>query len=292
MSIKINGIKFSPVLEIENFPSNERIFNEVKQIVPALMKTSDNKIDQSIVVELYYDNDIDLLNLNIIKKYIDDVFPTIIKYLYMPYVPYSRMDRETKNEICVLKYIGQYINDLNFDSIIIKDPHSSVTPSVINKCKVIYPFEEHELLIKKHHIDYILFPDLGATKKYSTLYDYSVPYINANKIRESGTNKIVQYDIMQRDINLENKHILIIDDICSAGTTFLEASKLLKDLYNVTQVYLFVTFAEYNIYNGKMLYSDYVDEIYTTLILNTYGNNTPLHDKLHLIDLYNKETIE
>ena len=59
------------------------------------------------------------------------------------------------------------------------------------------------------------------------------------------------------------KKILIVDDICSYGGTFLQAAKALKKK-GVENIDLYVTHCERSVYKGEMLYSGLIDNIYTT----------------------------
>lgn len=280
MSVKVN----SNLIGNYVFPVNERIFNNIKNVETSGMRGLCSRdflgrdVSDSFIFHFKYETDIDFTILYVAKKYLDDKYPSIKKSLYMYYVPYARMDRETETEICTIKYICQMINDLNFSSVLVVDPHSNVTPALLNHCEVIYPFAMHENIILNNKIDYILFPDLGASKKYSSLHKYSVPFINGHKVRktDSTNNQIIEYDILSAPSNLDNTSVLIIDDICSAGTTFLNAGKILKDKYNVNDVYLFTTFTENNIYNGEMINSKYIDKIYTT---NFIGNHNYINKK-------------
>ena len=48
--------------------------------------------------------------------------------LHMPYIPNARMDRvKNEDEVFTLKYFADFINSLQFDSVIVRDPHSSVS---------------------------------------------------------------------------------------------------------------------------------------------------------------------
>jgi phosphoribosylpyrophosphate synthetase len=79
------------------------------------------------------------------------------------------------------------------------------------------------------------YPDKGARVKYTDFYN--LPSIHGNKIRNQDTGHIEQYDLFG---NCEGKRILIVDDICDGGATFV----LLADqLYanGAEEVNLFVT---------------------------------------------------
>ena len=65
------------------------------------------------------------------------------------------------------------------------------------------------------------------------------------------------------DIELRNKKVLIIDDICVYGNTFKFASIALKEK-EVKDVYLWVTHCENAVFDGPLLSEHYVSKIFTT----------------------------
>ena len=58
--------------------------------------------------------------------------------LVLPYVPYGRQDRKCDSgEAFSLKVFAGLLNSLRFKKIVIFDPHSDVTPALIDNVKVI-----------------------------------------------------------------------------------------------------------------------------------------------------------
>ena len=56
-----------------------------------------------------------------------------LRTLTMPYVPFSRQDRcNNPGEAFSLKVFCDLINNLNFNSVEIQDPHSDVIPALLN----------------------------------------------------------------------------------------------------------------------------------------------------------------
>ena len=90
------------------------------------------------------------------------------------------------------------------------------------------------------------------------------------KHRDWKTGKIISLEVV-RECPLVGKDILIIDDICSKGGTFIMAAKELKRL-GARNIYLYVTHCENNIFNGEILNSDLIKYVYTTNSIYR-GNN-------------------
>src|SRR5690606_21489303 len=84
-------------------------------------------------VSFKYENDEDFIKLMFVKNFIDSKrskSTTVELIIY--YMPYSRMDRSENGSAFTLKYITNFINSLNFDRVIVVEPHSDVTPALLN----------------------------------------------------------------------------------------------------------------------------------------------------------------
>ena len=76
-------------------------------------------------------------------------------------------------------------------------------------------------------IDYLISPDKGAslkTKAIGKLYD--IPVIYCNKARDS-SNGFIVYDEVNC-IEIRDKSVLIVDDLCDGGMTFILLAKMLR----------------------------------------------------------------
>lgn len=252
--IKLNGRE----INYELFPNNEIKMPNIDEFIAI----GDDCIN---TIELVYDNSIDLVRLQFIKRYLDNEYRNTKINLLMKYIPYERMDRQTENQMFTCKYFCQMVNDLNFDEVIVLDPHSNVCIGILDRCKQIsLPWIINKVIDNlDNNIDYLFFPDNGANKKYTEILEkINIPKIWGNKHRELNTGEITDYDIIGQP-NLKNKNVLIIDDICVKGYTTLFASKKLKEL-GANKVYFYCSHCEDAIYNGQLLKTDYVDKIFTT----------------------------
>lgn len=180
-----------------------------------------------------------------------------VKYvrLVCPYILGGRSDARFKpNQGFSLKIIADIINSCNFDRVIVLDPHSAVTPALINNCKVhtvehwfdFYSLPKDAVLVS---------PDAGAYKKMVDLADtYELELVAANKSRGAdGIPRITVTGIV------ENKHCYIVDDICDGGRTFTALAEKLKKR-GAAKVTLIVTHGLFSY--GYVL--PHVDNIYTT----------------------------
>lgn len=196
---------------------------------------------------LIFESNEDLFNLQVIKKWWDDVWPNNWARLVIEFFPYSQMDREMDGHLFSLKYVAQIINDMNFREVTICDPHSNVLAGLLNHCSIKYPvidfIEEEEFMLdedEKFPWDLFFYPDNGAAKKYSELIDSKYPYRFGNKKRNLKTGKIEKYEIIADKEDIEGKSILIIDDLVMGGRTFVEAAKALREM-GAKEVDLYIT---------------------------------------------------
>lgn len=231
--------------------------------------------------ELIFESNEDLFNLIVMKKMFDDSVcsayhkPTILE---IKFFPYSQMDRDMSSHGFSLKYVADIINDLKFDLVKICDPHSNVTPALIKHCKVEYGITTFLNCCAIHDEDYdnnydlLFFPDNGAAKKYVEVLGCK-KYRFGNKKRNLETGEIECYEVIANKEDIEGKRILIIDDICMGGRTFVEAAKALKEM-GAACVELYIT---HMMPQSKRFYETkgdgWIDEIHTEDTLGIFKSN-------------------
>lgn len=197
--------------------------------------------------------------------------------LFIPYFPGARQDRiMVPGEPLTCKVYADLINTLNLSEVIIMDPHSDVTPALINNCKVL---DNHEVVMQaiediidwqQEDVDYcIVSPDAGANKKVKGLLkrifqedilsEDGLDVVYCDKTRDVNTGKITGFTVGADD--LSGKICVIVDDICDGGGTFIGLAEELK-AKNAKKVYLIVTHGIFS--NGFEGLNQHIDGIYTT----------------------------
>lgn len=234
------------VIDITKFPNME-----------SLIKLDGIKYGRNNIM-LKFENESDLIHLYMIKKSIDHIGGTAS--LYIPYMPYSRMDRVEESEFCfTLKHFARFINDLNFEEVFTLEVHSDVTLALFdridnqNSSKML--FESYFLNPNNDEFnfnekDYVVFPDTGAEKRYSKQIGVKNT-LCAIKHRDFETGRIKSLDIIGK-IPKKPFKAVIIDDLCSYGGTFMLTANKLKEM-GATEIYLVVTHCENSIYDGELL---------------------------------------
>ena len=235
-----------------------------------------------------YDNDAELFALWCLVQNIEQNDPNSKKILYMPYIPHARQDRNVSGRLFTLKYFSQIINAMNFFQVWVVDPHSDVSTALINRGHVDKLNDIHAKHFLWYKKDYdsdentiqIMFPDNGAAKKYKgTVWGDSDPIIGYKHRNTEGT--IDSYEL--HGLKPTTKKVIIIDDICSYGGTFVNAAKELRK-QGVETIYLAINHCENNILKGKVF--DIIDKVFTTDSICTIE-----HPKLYVENIWRKENV-
>lgn len=166
---------------------------------------------------------------------------------FIPYFPAARQDRVMiPGEPLSVKVYADIINALQLNSIQVFDPHSEVTPALLNHCKVIPNYYFIEEVIKRIGNEVLLIsPDGGALKKIYKVSEYlgGVEVVECSKSRDVKTGKLSGFKVYSDD--LEGKDCLIVDDICDGGGTFIGLAQELKNK-NAGRLYLAVSHGIFN----------------------------------------------
>ena len=122
----------------------------------------------------------------------------------------------------------------------------------------------------------LAFPDSGARSRYMDrlrqLYspeDFKIIY--GDKVRNTLTGEISGYEVIGDLPAIENSYynnsVLVIDDICDGGRTFIELAKVLKAKQPDVSLALYVTHGIFS--KGLDELRTYYDYIYTTNTIKT-----------------------
>jgi len=153
--------------------------------------------------------------------------------LYSPYLPYARQDKNVENnETFALRTMAAVINTLAFEKVISLDVHNeSVADSSIRHFQNIPPVLYHQYLLKMIDPELIVFPDHGAWGRYPHLHDR--PNVCFQKKRDQSTGQIIGHALMPDQNNeriKDAKNILVVDDICDGGATFISVAKAIDEI--------------------------------------------------------------
>lgn len=272
--IKVNG---SEVL-FEKFPNGET------KLIERSIEHAWNVISR---ISFKYEDDSDLIKLMFVKNYLDTI-KSGKAILTIYYMPYSRMDRSENDSPFTLKYVANFINSLNFDEIDVVEPHSDVTPALLNNVNSFYVNFE---LIERVKLevgfdednDYIMFPDAGASKRYSKMRAKNVIVGNKNRDFETG---VITGLTLNSEFLGSGKKVIIADDLSSFGGTFVKSAEALRK-EGFEEIYLLVAHAENSIFKGQLF--NHMTKVFTTDTLLTEQDNLAYkaisNDKLKIYDI-------
>lgn len=205
-----------------------------------------------------------MIAVDALKRLTDESTPI---ELVIPYFPYARQDRVcVEGEALGAAVMANFINSLNFSKVTIWDAHSDVSPALINRVTNVEQIsllgrcEELSQRLAKGELT-LISPDAGASKKtikISEKFDGVPEVIQAQKVRNLKTGEIIKTEIIG---NVKGKNVLIADDICDGGRTFIELAKVLKS-NGAAEVSLFITHGIFS--KGLDVFEGLIERIYTT----------------------------
>lgn len=171
--------------------------------------------------------------------------------LLLPYVPYSRYDHtESTDDALSAKVFCKMINAMNFNKVVTHDNHSDVVTALLDRCINV---PQHELILKLFEYnsiarptetlqsyDAIVAPDSSASKKaFKLARILKKPLIVCDKHRDFDTRQIIDFTVPEQELIGKNySNVLMVDDICDGGRTFVPVAEKLLDYVDNVDLYV------------------------------------------------------
>lgn len=221
------------------------------------------------LVTVDYEGNDDIFALAQVVDALRAVDPVQYLVLEIPYLPYARQDRYCKvGESFALREFAKILNSFDFDCVISWDVHSEVALNVVNN---LYIIRQSDLLCsfdKFDDYDYLIAPDAGAAKKLQ-----GERVITMSKTR---TPNGIVYNPYTGP-SLAGKKVLVVDDICDGGATFLALEAALDfEAIRAEQLDLYVTHGIFSKGVDQLL--RFYDTIYTANLMNKSISNPDLKE--------------
>lgn len=258
----------------ENFVQDIKYFvfngGEVQVSVPETVR---DWADTQIMIQGWLQNSADVMALLLATDALRRLYTGINLdvHLQLFYFPYARQDREmVRGEALSVKVFADLINAQHYASVTVLDPHSDVTAALLDRVLVMDQahiwkqarFEYGAPMDHMHDFRETIFvaPDAGAMKKVQKLAETfeAKGVLFAHKVRDVRTGKITHTEFHG---DIEDQHVLVIDDICDGGRTFIELAKVLQ-LQDPKSLDLFVTHGIFS--QGYEELKAYYGRIYST----------------------------
>lgn len=199
------------------------------------------------------------------------VYPEAKIDLIIPYFPYARQDRVCNaGEALSVKVVAQLVNAQNYASVVVVDPHSPTLVAALDRCHTVDQYQVFSS-IKQNWAEWVLIaPDMGAAKKVEDFAKRvgakDVLYFNKN--RELATGKITGMKMLNPEILTGEDNLLVLDDICDGGRTFVELAQVFDVLddegqhINYNRLELAVSHGIFS--KGVSVLTSRFDHVYTT----------------------------
>jgi ribose-phosphate pyrophosphokinase len=197
----------------------------------------------------------------------------------IPYMAYSRQDKAfLEGEVVSIRAVLKSLRSAGIETLITVDIHKEESLRYFDgKAINVEPWQVFANVlgsdVKEDAL--VIAPDKGAEKRAATLArEIGVNYVVFSKYRDRITGEIRHE---YKDIKLEGKHVIIVDDIISTGGTVADIAKFVsergaKKVYAVASHGLFVRNAV------RRLRESRVDEVY---VLNT----VPQKENVKVLDV-------
>ncbi|QKJ85342.1 ribose-phosphate pyrophosphokinase [Paramixta manurensis] len=207
-------------------------------------------------------------------------------HLELPYLPYARQDRHMQpGDSFALKVFAGLLNSLNFDRVLVLDPHSEAAAAAINQLVAI---PQQQCLAQSASLMaalaqgemMLVAPDAGALKKIHGVAQTvgATEYGILSKQRDVTTGALTGFSLLAGDV--KGKNVLIVDDLCDAGGTFIGSAQVLRDA-GARSVSLYVTHGIFS-KGVEHLLQQGIDQIYCT---TSYATADIAQERVELIDI-------
>lgn len=189
----------------------------------------------------------------------------IERHIFMPYLPGARQDRVQLGGALTAEVYARMIAAMATTLTAI-DVHSQAAADIYHENMNGFRILDHVPLVKaatKTKYDVILAPDKGAVARASAVAEEfpNSSVLFCEKVRDPHTGQI-SIKVPSDDYRLlEAGSILIPDDICDGGATFMLAGRQIVELNPAAQLDLWVT---HGIFSKGFELLDMFDNIMTT----------------------------
>jgi len=242
-----------------NFPGGE-----VGVDINNLSQLDGMKVER-VCVDARIQNSDDVMALLMATDALRREFPLAKFMLDLPYIPYARQDRVCNaGEALSIKVFGSLINSMKYDFVQVVDPHSAVSLACIDNVSIRDQFDifGYGVINTPFSKTTIVAPDAGATKKCEEFAKKvgAAGVITCSKTRNLADGKIIGMTVDGPE-DMSNLNLLVLDDICDGGRTFIELA-LLLETRNPGSLELAVTHGIFS--KGVDVVLNHYDQIYTT----------------------------
>lgn len=228
---------------------------------------------ERVVIEAFFPSDEQIFEIMLLRNAIR-VASNVPVTLSLPYLPYSRQDRACHpGEAFGLQVLMNSLNlySQGVDGIVTWDVHSKVAETLARRAgNTGFKNVTAEHFVRRYIQSnpgvlgtetLVIAPDKGAKDRAEVVHQElksKYPILYAEKKRDPNDGSILETILPDVDQAIAPSGILIVDDICDGGRTFIELAKVIRKQLYCEEITLYVTHAlfskGFNVFfeNGKV----------------------------------------
>lgn len=206
-------------------------------------KLPDNLIEDYNTIIWDFENEAELIHV----AQLTDLMVGKHVFLDIPYFPYARQDKHVSNYgTFALRTFCKLLDTLNVNYIKTFDLHSNVAKQILETPLIIESAKQRILqTIRTVNPEVIVFPDYGAQTRYENITT-NIAVVSCRKERNQLTGEITGLTTSNDDaFKLKDTSVLIVDDLCDGGGTFINISKYIKSLNTSVEINLYTSHGLY-----------------------------------------------
>ena len=209
----------------------------------------------------------DLMSLLLVENALRQRYGEALKInLELPYLPYARQDRVCAlGQAFSLEVMARLLEQMRLNQLVVWDCHSDIGlaltgASNISPATIIQTDSELAALLREEST-VLICPDQGAVGRCRDIQETLnlAPFVQCRKHRNPSTGHIGHVEVISSD--LAGKTVVITDDICDGGRTFIQLAQQLRQK-QVEHIVLYVTHGIFS--RGLAVFDGLIDQIVTT----------------------------
>lgn len=235
------------------------------------LETYEREFDE-VTIESAIRNSEDLFRILLVSDVLRNAGYTKTN-LDIRYLMGARMDRSISwDQPFTLSIVARLLNGAGFSRVRVLDVHSDVATRLIRNSVNVLPHKVVDQVRTTIGAHMVVAPDKGAIDRVSQLVLSRI--VCCTKKRDMATGALSGFEVSDSTY-IKGNEVLIIDDICDGGGTFVGLAKVLKEA-GAKKVNLFVTHGIFSKAHDGDYSLEGIDKIYTT---DSYFN-PPFYDNV------------
>lgn len=215
------------------------------------------------VIQWQFESEAELIHVLQLATLLKTEYPNHAISLSMDYLPYARQDKSIDNNATfALSVFNNVLKSSGlFAAIGATDIHNpKAVTNIFNNIGIVNEMIEN--ISENEKVNFICFPDKGATSRgyYGVSDSHNNIILDKKRNQITGEIEGLKFDDSMPYPRLVFGRVLIVDDLCDGGRTFIEAAKLLK-ANGAEKVFLYTTHGIYS-KGTQILFDNGLDKVF------------------------------